>query len=263
MASRFDFPKAVARQIIESVWDSIQPDWRPSTLEPFGCGYYGCAYPTSAPDVVLKLTTDPSEAAFVQAALRIHGDRFPPGIVHYYRIDATTSTYADRVAYLIWREEAFHVGSTIQILMDTGDRAEITEGRLFLRLYYTAGDTINEMLHESKDPHELQRTSAAWYGWARDNTSWKDVRSGDLIDYSPPQRFAATVHAMGQLTQQLATVPAFKALGDTLGVYTKHGLLIIDISNANLGQAPRDGQPTLVITDPGEVLNITTFLHAM
>lgn len=257
------FPKAVARQIIESVLDSIQPDWRPTTLEPLGCGFYGCVYPTPAPDVVLKLTTDPSEAAFVTAAMRIHGDRFPPGIVHYYRIDATTSSHDGRGAYLIWREAADHVGTWLSVLNDTYGATSVAEGRSYLRVFYDGGATLRELLEASGNPAQLQRNAAGLYGWARDHTTWKNVRDGDLVDHQAPERFAATIHAMGEMTQKMSKLRPFSGLGETLGLYMKHALLVTDVGSQNLGIAAMRSGVDLVITDPGEVVSIQPFLDAL
>ena len=73
----------------------------------YGCGHYGCVFPTSRPNVVLKITTDPSEAEFVKTAMQI--GRWPDGIVVYYQIKAIGDTYRGRGVHLIWREEAHNI----------------------------------------------------------------------------------------------------------------------------------------------------------
>jgi len=90
------------------------------SVNEYGCGLYGCVMPTETPGVVLKITTDGLEAAFVHFALR---HPWPAGIVQYYGAYAMPLEYMghymqgesvegvgvpnDRPAYLLWREEAY------------------------------------------------------------------------------------------------------------------------------------------------------------
>lgn len=76
-------------------------------VEELGCGHYGCVMPTHEPNLVFKLTTDVSEAAFVARALELEPT---PGIVEYKSIYSTGLAHKGRPLFVLWRTEAFSVG---------------------------------------------------------------------------------------------------------------------------------------------------------
>lgn len=80
------------------------------SFKEFGCGHYGCVMPTIGnPELVVKLTSDITEAMFVGHLLT---DTPQPeqGLVRYERMLAMPGARRNRPVFLIWREEAFHVG---------------------------------------------------------------------------------------------------------------------------------------------------------
>jgi hypothetical protein len=80
----------------------------------YGCGHFGCVMATNSPGIVCKITTDESEALFVERAWAIFGrpphDRWPAGIVHYYKIVGLEAADTGRQTWLLWRDEAWDVG---------------------------------------------------------------------------------------------------------------------------------------------------------
>src|SRR5688572_6335160 len=83
---------------LKSVWGPLalatDPAWMPRakigkrsvSVEEYGCGHYGCVMPTAGvPGVVVKITTDPTEAAFITAALQLGQDEYS-GLVRYVAI---------------------------------------------------------------------------------------------------------------------------------------------------------------------------------
>jgi hypothetical protein len=76
-------------------------------VEELGCGHYGCVMPTHEPNLVFKLTTDVSEAAFVARALELEPTA---GIVEYRGIYSTGLAHKGRPLFVLWRTEAFSVG---------------------------------------------------------------------------------------------------------------------------------------------------------
>ena len=76
-------------------------------VEELGCGHYGCVMPTHEPDLVFKITTDVSEAAFVARALELESTA---GIVEYKAIYSTGLQHKGRPLFVLWRTEAFSVG---------------------------------------------------------------------------------------------------------------------------------------------------------
>lgn len=123
-------------------WAKVQKEvplsWMPTAeavnkqgfvLEEYGCGYYGCVMPTGEDGLVLKITTDFSEASFAQTAIDL--GEWPLGIVRYHAVLQLPDVLAYRQeddstvrirktptpprglrnrVYLLWREEAFAPG---------------------------------------------------------------------------------------------------------------------------------------------------------
>lgn len=77
----------------------------------FGCGAYGCVLPTATNNIVLKITTDRSEARFATMLLRL--PEMPEGIVRYFGAYALPVRHEGDSIYVLWREEAFGVGRVL------------------------------------------------------------------------------------------------------------------------------------------------------
>lgn len=77
----------------------------------FGCGAYGCVLPTHSPNVVMKITTDRSEARFATLLLRL--PEMPEGVVRYFGAYALSAQHEGEPIYVLWREEAFGVGKVL------------------------------------------------------------------------------------------------------------------------------------------------------
>lgn len=81
----------------------------------YGCGNYGCVYPTSDPSIVFKITTDESEVEFIGLNSQLQA---PAGVVKYYGVwrlegssgRSTLKSKRDRM-YAIVREAADGIGS--------------------------------------------------------------------------------------------------------------------------------------------------------
>jgi hypothetical protein len=109
---------ADAYEILEQ---RVPPEWMPQldrvrpgprgTLQgkfiEFGCGKFGCVFPTLSEDTVLKITTDRSEAEFAAGA---SSDLTMPIVTEYRMVMSLAARYEGRPIYLLWREAAFNVG---------------------------------------------------------------------------------------------------------------------------------------------------------
>jgi hypothetical protein len=105
----------------ESLIEQVQPQWMPkldavrggpkatlvAKLTELGCGAYGCVLPTYDPGIVLKVTTDDTEAEF---AGELAGDLVEPICVDYVASAELASKHAGRPVFLLWRESADDVG---------------------------------------------------------------------------------------------------------------------------------------------------------
>jgi hypothetical protein len=85
----------------------------------YGCGAYGCVMPTNDPKIVLKLTTDDTEAQFAARLAK----KLPVPIVTTYELvyHLPSAKRQGRDVYLLWRESAEHVGEVDKVV---GSHAE-------------------------------------------------------------------------------------------------------------------------------------------
>lgn len=83
-------------------------------LSEYGCGHYGCVYPTSNPDTVFKLTTDVSEAHFIACLKELEAEQnFDfDGLVKYNAlVGVPNAKIRGKNVFALWRQEAYFVGS--------------------------------------------------------------------------------------------------------------------------------------------------------
>ena len=114
-------------EVISKSWDRIRgevpEEWLPAgskagPLKELGCGHYGCVLPTLDPNVVLKVTTDDTEAEFSDLAYTL----VAPICVTYHQTIKLDRKYQDRNVYLLWRDAAHNVGKIGEILGPVADR---------------------------------------------------------------------------------------------------------------------------------------------
>ena len=110
--------------------EQIPPKWLPkltststqrgklvAAMKEYGCGAYGCVLPTLDPNVVLKLTTDDTEAQF---AHDLADKLAAPVVVKYHLTFALPDVYKGRQVYLLWRDSAEHVDKVEQTIAEEG-----------------------------------------------------------------------------------------------------------------------------------------------
>jgi hypothetical protein len=198
-----------------------------ASIREYGCGAYGCVYPTLDDKVVLKLTADDTEAEF---AANLAPTLERPICVRYYTVSRPEGAVDKKGSqvYLLWRESADYVGKISEFLDETtgdedkGDEAHdlISKQHQAAQLAYRA---INGEIGGGR-PHEVMRRSIA---------AWLE-----------------TCEAMARQTK----VPELRELGDGLvEVYRAQQIFFGDIHAGNLGLVHRPDGDHWVITDPGHV----------
>jgi len=102
-------------------------------LEEFGCGAYGCVLPTLDPGVVLKVTSDESEAEFAKTLAK----RLPtPICTTYYEVaDLHGAKRKGNKVYLLWREEASDVGKIDEVVGQHAEDAIIAQHQAAMAAY--------------------------------------------------------------------------------------------------------------------------------
>lgn len=183
----------------------------------FGCGTYGCVYPTLDDNVVLKITTDSTEFEF---ATRLSAMLVAPVCVHYLRAFTTNSRHKNSQICMLWRESAFNVGKLADAVSERGG-----DGHAALELVQNQWRLAQVAL------------KAIW----RD----ADDVAGPLADW------ALSLEEMADQTG----VPELQAVGaGMLSVYRQQDVFFGDVHVGNLGQVSRDEGTVWVITDPGNIV---------
>lgn len=235
------------------------PSWR--IPEIYGCGHYGCVMPTSTAGVVVKMTTDPSEALFIERAREL--GPWPEGIVKYFDLLALPTRYFRRPVFLIWREEAHRVG----MLLVPGRLAHeddfLYEERNWFGVYLLAfahhAGRIRQMLRQARDPQRLLQQAVEYEDWAFRYVDIEQarVRGHRAIDSLRGARaLAARLRACEIIAEYMMGLEYGGSVGEALDFYLKRGLLLADVHGGNVGEVYRDGRWIVVITDPGHVLDL-------
>jgi hypothetical protein len=132
--------------------DRVHPSKRAKMLvahlSELGCGAYGCVLPTLDDTVVLKVTTDETEAKF---ASEWTGKLVAPVVVDYELVIELEERHEGRPLHLLWRRAADHVGDAGAVY-DQGanvmvDDQQTLGAAAFDALWHKLGDsTIRERL---------------------------------------------------------------------------------------------------------------------
>jgi len=104
------------------------------TFKEFGCGHYGCVFPTTVDNMVFKLTSDASEAAFVATALKLPD--WPDGMIRYHRIVELSGE----------KHRRRRAGATLAISSQLLDRIRFTHGGFFFMpcpSHFVYGNELN------------------------------------------------------------------------------------------------------------------------
>ena len=142
--------------------EQVPPKWLPkltrtsasagkmtATMKEYGCGAYGCVLPTLDPGVVLKLTTDLTEAQF---AHDLAATLSRPVVVKYHLTRALPDKYKGRDAFLLWRDSADMVGKVIEAVAERGGDVKLADKAIAKqhRAAQDAFDALNEGLPAQK-----------------------------------------------------------------------------------------------------------------
>lgn len=239
------------------------PIAKPPRAEEYGSGSYGTVMPTHTPGIVCKVTSDPSEAKFVEVARQL--GEMPEGIVRYEGIVRVPSVHQRRPVYVLWREEATEVG----------------ELSLYTRLDFSYARCRNEYERECYqdfwDGLNVYRGAAAV---VRAALKTKRFTGADVLDAQSRHRRFDSTHLADELevvksqyrgilraaaaleicelaAQLLGSSPESDLVGEALEFYQSKGILLADVHHENVGKVARSGYTQWVITDPGHAVLLT------
>lgn len=188
----------------ESVSSKVPPAWLPrlthvksshggvtAKVKEYGCGKYGCVLPTLDPKIVLKVTSDDTEAQFAEHYSPTLVD---PVVVDYFAVVPLPDRHKGRPVYLLWRESAKHVGAVdavvgshagnlidiqhaaaadvLYLVMDKADRRHIdAAAEVWLDTLEQIADEVPELESLAKGMMAIYRQQGVFIG---------DVHTGNL-----------------------------------------------------------------------------------
>ena len=236
-------------------------------VQEYGCGLYGCVMPTHEPGIVIKLTSDPSEAWFVSVGMRLGG--WPEGMVRYYAAFAIPeATFRGRPVYALWRDEAYRVGPTAMIRSLPMGSMEYREMRAFyehLSKYKELAGDIHKRLKaagpdvrwllladaakrqsQAQEPRRPNEGEWEWLGRAYPNI--QNARGG--------ARIAGVLRLLEHSELEMENKPVSQHVGAALRFYRERGMLLADVHSGNVGHHAPNDRPLegILITDPGHAV---------
>jgi hypothetical protein len=251
---------------------------KPPQFQEFGTGHYGTVMPTEKEGVVMKVTSDDTEANFVKAALAIEKERagnWPNGMTKYldiYRLGGTS--HRGRGAYVLWRETLTpHAGHNWHRAEHSDyDRRAVAEGLKEMRVYMSLARSFFKLMHAGvkgeavlRDAQRQDRNLAARVHEkaVELNQSW--IKLSQLFSLSELRvlgKFGTAAVILLALEDQfdvMANTYATQLVGDALNFYLRHGIVLCDIHMGNIGHREVDGVPLVpfIIMDPGHSVFLT------
>jgi hypothetical protein len=217
----------VLAKAYETVAGRVPPAWLPklsdvraergvmrAKMREYGCGAYGCVLPTLDKDVVLKITTDDTEAQFAE---QLSDSLVAPICVDYHTVLRLATKHQGRTIYLLWRESAEDVGKLERVL-----------GRQAMDLigvqHAASQDVLHHILNPRATSNQIADALAAWL-----DTCDQMADQDDVPDLAPLGRGMASV-------------------------FREQKIFFGDVHDGNVGRVVRDGVSSWVITDPGNVI---------
>jgi hypothetical protein len=163
-----------------------------ATMKEYGCGAYGCVLPTLDPSVVLKLTTDDTEAEF---ANDLAGKLTKPVVVKYHMTRELPDKYKGRPSFLLWRDAADHVGQVEQtIAEESGIDPTVVEEAIGNQ--HLAAQAAYEALDEGEPAIELLQK---WEDAAREMglmvPELRELADGMITNLQKDKVFMGDVHS--------------------------------------------------------------------
>jgi len=205
----------------------------------YGTGHYGTVFPTNTEGLVMKITSDPTEAAFVAAYLSLPTRERPNGIVGYHAVVQITGvTKNNRPVYVIWRDEAQHVGVSalgawVRNSRDPG--YYMRSHRISINLLWDAkliGDKIKNLLKKPTSTPSGQHRRA--------------------------QTLERLIDSFQERTGLMQSEPMAIEVGRAMDDMLHNGLLLADVHANNIGmptgETLNDIGETCIITDPGHAV---------
>jgi hypothetical protein len=249
---------AWANNVIEQLWHRLQtetPQRMPrldmlqaegdntlvGEVREFGCGFYGCVYPTVDPRVVMKITTDDTEAEF---ASNLSPTLIHPVCTDYYKVVELNLQHDGRKVYILRRQEAHLVGKILEAIAEAHGHKTLDRAFELIWMQHKNAEIAYQIMKGARK---------------------RLIALDDYIEQLTPRQLntlkkadatkAAREWASSVADLAVSDIPELSGLfRDILEVFHRQHILFGDVHNGNLGaiHSP-DGGVRWVITDPGHV----------
>lgn len=198
---------AWATNTLVDAWEylrsQVKPAWMPelenlqslsmnmvsASVEELGCGQYGCAFKTYDARVVMKMTTDTTEANF---AAKLSGELVRPICVQYHMVIALHAYHEERQIFLLWREAADNVGRIATVL---GPRAMD-----IVNVQHAAAQAAYLKIHGGAHWRDIRSAISAWVetcevmATQREVPALRELGAGLVEIWSRQQIFFGDIH---------------------------------------------------------------------
>lgn len=217
----------------------------------YGTGAYGTVMPTNTKGIVVKVTSDPSEAKFAYV-LQLLG-KYPQGIVKYHEVFRLHGSHNSRPVFVLWREEAYDVGESLP--EESEYMLEEMRQKLDPAFRLTYSPELKERhLKPIKSAVQTYRKRTGYeHGGSGPNMIdgfWVWVQGEDV-------RAGFDVDAGRAVADDMAHSGNGRLVGAAIRDMIDQDLVLADVHAGNVGRVKRNGQFRTVITDPGNVTELT------
>ncbi len=219
----------------------------PHAHRTLGCGWWGCVYETGKRKVVLKVTEDASEAAFVLMVRKQFGPTWwPEGFVQYQ--DVVQLRGKGEPTFALWRERAYNVGATERSYRSLPAKYRRRWSVDELGFFYDAlegyGGSASMISDEVAQYYTRKRRLFLLRKFQR------EVAGGttpDRLDSSLRFHWNNSVLSAEDMTLESPG----KLIGASLSELGRRFIVLVDVGYGNIGDCPRGSSFGLVVTDPG------------
>lgn len=130
---------------------ALEADMVTANLRAYGCGSYGCVYPTHDPAIVMKVTEDDTEAQF---ASELAAQISRPICVKYNFAIRLDERHKGHTVHLLWRESADHIGQLQAMLGAAAPE--------MVKHQYEAAKLMYEAIYLHQDIEYIRPLVRAW-----------------------------------------------------------------------------------------------------
>jgi hypothetical protein len=162
-----------------------------AAMKEYGCGVYGCVLPTLDPKVVLKITTDDTEAQFAD---KLANDLTAQVTVVYHLIAGLPEKHKGRNTYLLWRDSADRVGEINKVVEEGGGDGNLVEAAVDDQ--HKAAQQVYVALMEGKPALKLIETwKKATLAMGRKVPELAELADGLITNLIENKVFMGDIHA--------------------------------------------------------------------